>query len=70
MTKVEKVITAHYKDMLDLNKRFIQQLSRPRPQVSIPYQPPPTRRKLTKKQVKALSDGRKKLAKQRSQVNI
>lgn len=67
--KVEKVriLEKHYADLLDLNKRFIQAISRPRPQVPDPATMSLLpRKKLTKKQLKALASGRKILAAKRA----
>lgn len=66
-SKTETILKQHYRDMLDLNKKFIEAISRPRSNtIPVPQNPSQTRRRLSKKQLKALADGRKKLASKRS----
>lgn len=64
-TKRDNVYRQVYKDMLDLNKRFIDTMSRPTPTTFPMPVMRHSKRKLTKKQLDALAGGRKKLASKR-----
>lgn len=65
--KVEIIMERHYRDMLDLNRRFIQTMGRPRLQpADIQNLSPVAKKKLTKKQLTALARGRKILSLKRS----
>jgi len=65
--KVERVLKDHYRDLLELNQSFIQAIARPQFRTTeMLNSMPKTRKKLTKKQLKALEQGRKKLASKRS----
>lgn len=68
-SKVELIYDRHYHDMLDLNQKFIQAIARPQSVVPSQFaqlgQKPAPR--LTKKQLSALREGRKKLALIRAQ---
>lgn len=64
-----KLLELHYKDMLELNKNFILAISRPRFQTpTMAPTEPRLPKKLSRKQLKALADGRKKLASNRSKT--
>ena len=65
--KTEKLLREHYRDLLELNKSFINALGRPRAQSEmIEPMMPARRRRLTKKQLNALAKGRKILSAKRS----
>jgi hypothetical protein len=62
-SKVEAILSKHNKDLLDLNKAFINSMQRPRsaiPETGISMAK--SSRKLSKKQLRALAEGRKILA--------
>lgn len=62
-SRIELITEKHYKDMLDLNRRFISGMSRPSfPMQNLVPNPAKSKKKLSKKQLKALSDGRRVLA--------
>ncbi len=65
--RVEQLYDRHYRDMLQLNRDFVQALNRPRVQLPIPSQTAPLiKKKLTKKQLSSLARGRKILSLNRS----
>lgn len=69
INRIEKIYEEHYKDMFELNKRFIRTMERPKGQIpGVPSSYAIPKTKLSKKQLKALSEGRKKLALKRSNV--
>lgn len=70
-SKIENVLERHYKDMLDLNKRFIGSMSRPRVQTSgIDYLSAVKPKKLSTNQLKALARGREILKSNRSKPSL
>lgn len=67
--KTEALLKAHYADLLDLNRRFIASMNRPRVQLAETLRnTPEVKKKLTKKQLDALARGRKTLASKRLKV--
>lgn len=68
--RVETVLDRHYRDMLELNRKFIETLGRPRVQYpnSIGTEPPVSK-KLSKKQLQALAKGRKVLSLKRANTS-
>jgi len=62
-SRVEVLYSRHYTDMLDLNKKFIQAMSRPRIQEpNFQNTGPLAKKKLSKKQLESLARGRKILS--------
>lgn len=65
----EKVTERHYHDLLDLNKRFINSMTRPRPLIpGMAENAPKSKKPLTKKQLRALASGRKILAAKHAKI--
>lgn len=69
MTKIERLLRQHYQDMLKLTKETIQMNRRPQvPMINSAQNDSKSKRKLTKKQLAALAQGRKKLAAKRGKI--
>lgn len=69
INKIIRLYEKHYHDLLELNKSFINTMRRPSLPSATPAIMPLIKRKLTKKQLKALEDGRKILASKRGKFN-
>lgn len=67
-TEIERVYERHYRDMMHLTHTAIQSIRVPNRSLSEMPEIKTLAKKLTRKQLKALAEGRKKLASKRAKV--